>query len=90
MDKSFFASLKREEIYCARYKSERQFQESIDHYIDFYNSQWLHNILAYKMSGKSEEIYNTKHSKEGLGWTHGSKPIYFISSALNFMFLQNK
>ena len=36
---SFSASMKREGIYRTKYKSERQFMESIDTYIEFYNTK---------------------------------------------------
>ncbi len=62
---SFFASMKREEIYRTQYKSEHQFRESIDHYIDFYNTQRPHSTLAYKTPDKFEALYAAKKSKAG-------------------------
>lgn len=62
---SFFASMKREEIYRTQYKSERQFRESIDNYIAFYNTQRPHSTLAYKTPDKLEERYEVKKSKVG-------------------------
>lgn len=62
---SFFASMKREEIYRTQYKSERQFRESIDGYINFYNTQRPHSTLAYKTPDKFEALYEAKKSKVG-------------------------
>lgn len=62
---SFFASIKREEIYRTQYKSERQFRESIDNYISFYNAQRPHSTLAYKTPDKFEALYDAKKSKVG-------------------------
>lgn len=62
---SFFASMKREEIYRTQYKSERQFRESIDSYIIFYNTQRPHSTLAYKTPDKFEALYDAKKSKVG-------------------------
>ena len=62
---SFFASMKREEIYRTQYKSEHQFRESIDSYIYFYNAQRPHSTLAYKTPDKFEELYEVKKSKMG-------------------------
>ena len=62
---SFFASMKREEIYRTQYKSERQFRESIDQYIDFYNTKRPHSTLAYKTPDKFESLYAAKKSKAG-------------------------
>lgn len=60
---SFFAYMKKEEIYRTQYKSERQFMESIDTYIDFYNTERLHSSLNLKSPNKFEAIYNHKLGK---------------------------
>ena len=62
---SFFALMERERIYRAQYKSERQFRESIDRYILFYNTQLPHSTLAYKTPDKFEALYAAKKSKAG-------------------------
>ena len=62
---SFFASVKREEVYRTQYKSERQFVESIDTYIKFYNAQRPHSTLHYKTPNQFEAIYNEKQRKAG-------------------------
>ena len=62
---SFFASMKREEIYRTQYKSERQFHESIDSYMNFYNTRRPHSTLAYKTPDKYEELYAAKKNQGG-------------------------
>ena len=62
---SFFASMKREEVYRTPYKSERQFVESIDTYIKFYNAQRPHSTLRYKTPNQFETIYTEKQGKAG-------------------------
>lgn len=60
---SFFASMKREEIYRTQYKSERQFMESIDTYIEFYNTRRPHRTLNYKTPYQFEAMYEAKREK---------------------------
>lgn len=57
---SFFASMKREEIYRTQYKSEQQFIKSVDAYIEFYNAQRPHSTLNYKTPDQFETIYESK------------------------------
>lgn len=57
---SFFASMKREEIYRTQYKSEQQFIESVDAYIKFYNTQRPHSTLNYKTPDQFEAIHEGK------------------------------
>ena len=57
--------MKREEIYRTQYRSERQFRESINSYIDFYNTQRPHSTLAYKTPDKFESLYEAKKSNVG-------------------------
>lgn len=57
---SFFASMKREEIYRTQYKSERQFIKSVDAYVDFYNIQRLHSTLNYKTPAQFEAIHDSQ------------------------------
>ena len=42
---SFFASLKKEELYRKNYSSEKEFKQGIDSYIVFYNQQRPHRTL---------------------------------------------
>ena len=57
---SFFASMKREEIYRTQYKSEQQFMKSVTSYIEFYNTQRPHSTLNYKTPDQFETIYESK------------------------------
>ena len=45
---SFFASLKREELYRRNYRSVALFREAVDDYIVFYNTKRPHRTLNYK------------------------------------------
>ena len=61
---SFFASMKREEIYRTQYKSEQQFVKSVDNYIKFYNTQRPHGTLNYKTPDQFEAIHEGKRSRQ--------------------------
>ena len=56
---SFFASMKREEIYRMRYISEQQFVKSVDNYIEFYNTQRPHSTLNYKTPDQFETLHES-------------------------------
>ena len=45
MAESFFASLKKEELYRRGYSSEAAFKQSVDSYIEFYNIKRPHRTL---------------------------------------------
>ena len=62
---SFFASMKREEIYRTQYKSEQQFIKSIDTYVEFYNKQRPHSTLNYKTPDQFEATYEDKKNPAG-------------------------
>lgn len=62
---SFFASMKREEIYRTHYTSERQFTKSVDTYIEFYNTQRPHSTLNCKTPDQFEAIH--EGAKETVG-----------------------
>ena len=57
---SFFSFMKREEIYRTQYKSEQQFEKSIENYIEFYNTQRPHSTLNYKTPNQFEAIHEGK------------------------------
>lgn len=57
---SFFSFMKREEIYRTQYKSEQQFEKSIENYIEFYNTQRPHSTLNYKTPDQFEAIHEGK------------------------------
>ena len=54
---SFFSSLKKEETYRIHYRSVKEFKESVQRYIDFYNSKRLHGANAYKSPNERERVY---------------------------------
>lgn len=54
---SFFASIKREELYRTKYRSEREFKEAVDSYIEFYNDKRPHAKLKYKTPNQKEVEY---------------------------------
>lgn len=54
---SFFASLKRENLYRKEYKSENAFQTSIAEYIQFYNEKRPHKLLKNRTPCQFEEVY---------------------------------
>ena len=45
---SFFSNMKKEELYRANYKSERELKKSVSKYIEFYNEDAL--ILRYRIN----------------------------------------
>lgn len=55
---SFFAYLKKEELYRRRYTSVKNFLSGIDRYIAFYNDQRPHGSIHYKTPSAFEEAYN--------------------------------
>lgn len=57
---SFFKSLKAEELYRRKYRSERDFKESIAKYMTFYNFERPHSILKYWTPDKWEQKYWNK------------------------------
>ena len=57
---SFFASLKREELYRKKYRSEKEFYKAVEDYIEFYNEQRPHAKLQYKTPNQKEREYKEK------------------------------
>ena len=51
---SFFASLKREELYRRNYRSVAKFRQVVDDYINFYNTKRPHRTLNYKCPDEVE------------------------------------
>ncbi|MCR5652206.1 MAG: integrase core domain-containing protein [Ruminococcus sp.] len=47
VSESFFSTMKREELYRAKYKSEREFKQAVSDYITFYNEKRPHKYLNY-------------------------------------------
>lgn len=54
---SFFASMKREELYRRKFKSENEFYKSVDEYIVFYNEKRPHYQNSYRTPLKKEQDY---------------------------------
>ena len=54
---SFFASLKKEELYRREHPSDRAFQASVASYIEFYNSKRPHHILKNMTLYQMEESF---------------------------------
>ena len=57
---SVFASLKSEELYRKKYRSEKEFYKAVDEYIEFYNEQRPHAKLQYKTPNQKECEYKEK------------------------------
>ena len=54
---SFFASLKREELYRKHYHSAGEFKECVWKYMDFYNMERPHSTLGYRAPNTYEALY---------------------------------
>lgn len=54
---SFFASMKREELYRYKYRSEKEFRARVDEYIHFYNCKRPHKTLKYKTPERVEQKF---------------------------------
>ena len=59
---SFFSSMKREELYRTKYKSEKEFRDAVDKYIIFYNTKRPHKKLQYKTPEQKEMEYSLKQA----------------------------
>ena len=59
---SFFASMKREELYRREYTSEYAFREGIAKYIDFYNNKRPHSTMNHKTPAQVEKAHYANHS----------------------------
>ena len=60
---SFFASMKREELYRNKYRNEPELYKAIDDYMVFYNSCRPHSKLQYKTPEQKEQDYACKEKK---------------------------
>ena len=59
---SFFSSLKREELYRKKYRSEREFRTALDDYMDFYNADRPHAHNKYRTPQQAERDYYNEHA----------------------------
>lgn len=57
---SFFSSMKREELYRTKYKSEHELKKAIDDYIKFYNTKRPHSKNQNKTPLAKEQEYYSK------------------------------
>ena len=55
---SFFASLKREELYRKKYRTENELYQAIDDYMEFYNTRRPHAKIQYKTPEQKEREYS--------------------------------
>ena len=55
---SFFASLKREELYRKKYRTEGELLQAIDDYMEFYNTRRPHAKIQYKTPEQKEREYS--------------------------------
>lgn len=64
---SFFVSMKREELYRIKYRSEQELRAAVAEYIKFYNDTRPHAKNGYKTPAKKEqECYaNSKQNEKG-------------------------
>ncbi|MGN0981512.1 MAG: IS3 family transposase [Candidatus Limivicinus sp.] len=54
---SFFSTMKQEELYRYKYRSEKEFRARVETYIDFYNCKRPHKSLRYKTPEQVERKY---------------------------------
>lgn len=59
---SFFSSLKREELYRSKYRSDKEFKQGVDDYMAFYNTQRPHSNNNYRTPDAKEAEYFSKNS----------------------------
>ena len=57
---SFFSSLKREELYRTKYRSEKELRTAIDNYMLFYNEKRPHAQNGYKTPLRKETEYHER------------------------------
>lgn len=60
---SFFKQLKAEELYGTKYKSEREFKESLAKYMNFYNTERPRSVIKYWIPDKWENKYWSKNNR---------------------------
>ncbi len=58
---SFFATLKKEELYRTNYTSIAHLKESVKKFINFYNKKRLHSSLRYISPTEKERRYLSKY-----------------------------
>lgn len=63
---SFFASMKWEELYRTKYRSEQELRAAVTDYIKFYNETRPHAKNGYKTPARKEQEYyaNSKRNEK--------------------------
>ena len=61
---SFFSSLKREELYRTKYRSENEFRTALKNYMEFYNEKRPHAKNGYKTPAKRELEFFSKQANK--------------------------
>ena len=61
---AFFKTLKAEELYRNKYRSEREIRESIQKYIEFYNTKRSHKINRHRPPNAVEKAHFKRHYPE--------------------------
>ena len=61
--KTLGANMKREELYRAKYRSEREFRNGVQNYIQFYNEERPHSKNKYKTPSQKEAEYFSKQAE---------------------------
>lgn len=61
---SFFSSLKREELYRTKYRSENEFRTAVKNYMEFYNEKRPHAKNGYKTPAKRELEFSSRQAKK--------------------------
>ena len=62
---SFFSSLKREELYRTKYRSENEFRTAVKNHMEFYNEKRPHAKNGYKTPAKRElEFFSKQANKQ--------------------------
>jgi putative transposase len=61
---SFFSNLKKEQLYRIDYHSIKEFNLSVDDYIDKYNNERPHSTLQYKTPNAFEKAFYRKKDKQ--------------------------
>lgn len=59
---SFFSSLKREELYRTKYRSDKEFKKAVADYMVFYNTQRPHSNNNYRTPDAKEAEYYSNFS----------------------------
>lgn len=62
---SFFANMKREELFRTKYRSEKEFRTAVKDYLRFYNEERPHSKNRYKTPSQKEAEYLSKQAENG-------------------------